>query len=255
MIWQKCERGIWLVNWDKGIIMSPPCGLKSCESCAKRKRKLTALRILKQASILDQTHDAWFYTITPTPHAIYEGYSQKLMADGWSKLRKRLSRRYPKPFHWVCVREMTKGKKEYTDAPPFLHMHIMVWVRYDYEPLLTAKLSDISTELGIGWRCLVGTKERPDLPLIGAREAYYMAKYAGKPTEMDENGDLVSEAIPRAISFSQTFVDSLEEKAVSEGWMILHADDSSVERVAEWHDCEVKNLHMIKGKIDHKSGL
>jgi len=172
MLWKKCDKGIWLVNWDKQVIVSPPCGLKSCDECAKKRRKAIALRILKTVSDLGNHHDTWFYTITPNSGAIYDNATAKLMANGWSKLRKRLARRYGKNLYWVCVREMSKGAMEFTDAPPFVHMHIIVHIPCDYEPLLTQKLSEISIELGIGWKCLVGTKDNPDYPLRSSREAF-----------------------------------------------------------------------------------
>jgi len=250
-MWKKCERGIWLVNWKKRQIYSPPCGLKACPDCSKRNRKKIALRILRQWSSLEKTHDAWFYTITPNSDAVRGGTSASVMRAGWSKLRKRLSRRYPKSFRWVCVREMTKGAKVYTDAPPFIHMHVIVFIPFDYEPILTERLSAISVQLGIGWKCLVGTKERPDMPLSGQREAYYVAKYATKQLVADEDGNISNMAIPRAISWSQNF-GQLEEKRESEGWAVLHADDSSIERVAEYHDCSIKNLHLIKGVISYR---
>jgi len=147
---------------------------------------------------------------------------------------------------------MTKGSKVYTDAPPFIHMHIILFVPFDYEPILTEKLSAISVQLGIGWKCLVGTKERPDMPLSGSREAYYVAKYATKQLVTSEDGSVANMAIPRAISWSQNFC-TVEEKQPSEGWSLLHADDSSIEKVAEYHDCSVKNLHLIKGVISYIS--
>lgn len=251
-IWRKCERGIWLVNWEKSQIYSPPCGLKACPICSKRNRKMIALRILKQWARLEGTHEAWFYTITPTSASVYDGTTNRVMRAGWAKLRKRLNRRYPKLFYWVCVRELTKGAKEFTNAPPFVHMHIIVFLEKVAKPILTQELSEISTSLGIGWKCLVGNKERPDKPLLGNRECFYVAKYATKQLVKDESGDLSNLAIPRAISWSQNF-PKLEENRDSEGWERLLADDFSIEKVARFHSCRVQNLHLIKGIISYKN--
>lgn len=236
MAWIKCDKSIWLVNHELGMVISPPCGLKSCKRCAKRRRKLIVMRILSQMTMLEKTHVFYFYTITPNNKDIWAKDTRQTFQKGWERLRKRLNRRFNGELYWVLAKEMTKGSGEYTNAPPFVHGHVIIGVEQHTNFIFvgTDELSEMCKEVGLGWVCLVGHEDSKDLPMKGMREARYVAKYSTK-MNLDDYGNVIPEEnIPRAIAWSRNW-EQLPEPELSEQnyWELLNITDESVHGFVE----------------------
>lgn len=231
-MWKKCEHGIWLVNHKLGIVASPPCGMKTCESCAKKRRKLIVMRIMAQITELQKTHDFWFYTVTPASADIWARNTRKSFQKGWELLRKRLNRRFRGKIYWVLAKEMSKGKKEFTNAPPFVHGHIIIGIdRYNnFIPVHTWELSQMCESVGLGYICMVGHEEAENVPMNGLREARYVGKYVTKTHIDGENGELIEANIPRAIAWSRNWAELGEmiPKNDDSQWELLNLADVSV---------------------------
>lgn len=231
MSWIKCKKSIWLVNHDLGIVISPPCGLKECEKCAKRRRKLIIMRIMAQITALENTHVFYFYTITPNNADIWARRTKQTFQKGWELLRKRLNRRFRGEIFWVMCKEMSKGSGEYTNAPPFVHGHIIIGMekKTNFVFVGTEELSEMCDEVGLGYICLVGHEDAKDLPIEGLREARYVGKYVSK-VNRDEDGNIIKDDnIPRAIAWSRNWLKINEEESeIDNAWEILNITDESV---------------------------
>lgn len=233
-MWIKCKKGVWLVNHEKKTIISPPCGLKSCPSCSKKRKKVIVLRILSLMDKMQYSHKFWFLTITPHSKAIWARQSEKNLRDGWSKMRKRINRLLKGQIFWVMTREYTKGSGEFTDAPEFVHGHIIIGYPTTNDSILTEALKDIATACGMGWAVHVGTKQDKDLPIKSVREAWYIAKYAVK---IDLEGRL-----QRTIAWSRNFPELGDSPQKAEGWEFLNQTDDSVKRYANLLRYDIKVL-------------
>lgn len=121
---QKCKGGVWLQSWDdiRGatrIFYSPPCGLKSCPTCAKLKQLSHIARI---AIVVRHHNDKHWYFLTVTARAKYHKTKDiegglKSLRHAWSIARKRINRRY-KFVTWVKVFERHKSG--------MYHLHIII---------------------------------------------------------------------------------------------------------------------------------
>lgn len=239
MTFVKCERGIWLVNHEKKVIISPPCNLKSCPQCAKRKKKVIVLRIMALQEMRKDTHKFWFLTLTPHGSAIWNEWSEKNMTNGWSRLRKRLNRRLKGQVYWVLTKEYTTGDGRYTKAPPFMHYHIILAYPNTNDPILTTELKRLCRECGMGFMARVGGKESKDLPITSVKMLWYMAKYGAKYYAVYN--------MKRAISWSQNWDELGDAPQTSEGWQFLNMTDRGIRIYANMLHYSVKVLDEDEG--------
>jgi len=242
MAYIKCEGGIWMVNHDKKIIISPPCGLKSCPKCAKRMKKIIVLRILQMMDDRKESHHFWFWTLTPHSSAIWGEWSEKNMSKAWAKLRKRINRRLKNQIFWVVTKEYTKGEGEFTDAPPFIHYHLIIGYHTSNKPILTEELKKMATQCGMGYMALVGTKETKDVHITSIKFAWYIAKYASK--------HYTAYRMRRAIIWSQNVRELGELPPKSDGWVFLNMSDIGVKRYSKLLKYKVTAMDDITGNGD-----
>jgi len=237
----KCERGIWMVNHEKKLIISPPCNLKSCPKCSKRRKKIIVLRILDLSEKRKETHKFWFWTLTPHGSAIWNEWSEKNMSSGWSRLRKRLNRQLKGQIYWVVTKEYSKGEGRYTKAPPFIHYHIIIGYPTTNDPILTTELKRLCAECGMGYMARVGSKENKDTSITSVKFMWYVAKYATK--------DYSVYRMKRAIQWSQNFPQLGHEQPKSDGWQFLNMTDRGIRIYANTMKYSVKALDSDEGAI------
>jgi hypothetical protein len=162
---------------------------------------------------IENTPDTKWYFATITMHKNWHGLGntprvRQVMQAGWSKLRKRMARRW-KGLMWIKVIEFHKS------GTP--HIHLVIGISNHYKRHIKTKwLKDNAVSCGLGYMALVGTKGARDLPLdtIGAHNtAFYVAGYVGK-------GDMIG---IRALAYSEGFpevppyLDSDLEQWIYEG--------------------------------------
>lgn len=241
MAFEKCERGVWLVNHEKKTIISPPCNLKSCEKCAKRKKKVIVLRIMQMMDDRQNTHKFWFWTLTPHGSAIWGEWSEKNMASGWSRLRKRLNRQLKNEIFWVMTKEYTTGSGRYTKAPPFMHYHVIIGYHTSNDPILTTELKRLCAECGIGYMARVGGKKSKDLPIKDVKYAWYVAKYATK--------NYTAYKMRRAIAWSRNVRELGDAPPKSDGWQFLNMTDRGIRIYANTMKYSVRALDSQEGAI------
>ena len=151
--------GCWeFINKETGEKVKFYCKQWKCPRCGKTKQK-KLINDVKQAA---QDYKLFrFVTITLPAELRSEDFTtqNKYIKDSWSKLRKRLARKY-KGFRYIWILERHK------DGTP--HMHILV---SHYIPQRT--LSDICAEVGLGK--IVDIRRVKDNKI-----ASYIAKYVAK---------------------------------------------------------------------------
>lgn len=235
---KKCDKGIWLINHTTKTVYSPPCGLKSCPSCAKKMRREAVHRILKQIANTQQTHKWWFWTITPSQESIWSETSQRNLQRGWERLRHRLMRKWHGEIYWVLSKEYTKGTGEFKigdkEPPPFVHAHIIIGHAIGEDEIYTRELKDLCHKLGLGYMALVGVKGKRNKPIEGNKEANYMSKYLSKHDE--------EKRIARTNAWSRNFnMLRAETSATRSEWELLNIEDESVEEFCEDNSFTIRN--------------
>jgi hypothetical protein len=192
-----------------------------------------------------ESHKFWFLTITPHSSAIWGQWSEKNLSKGWSKLRKRLNRRLRGQVFWVMVKEWSKGEGEFTDAPPFMHYHVIIGYHTANDPILTEELKDMSTACGMGWAVRVGSKELKDVHITSIKFAWYVAKYCMKHYE--------DYLMRRAISWSQNWDELGGDMPKSEGWEFLNMTDLGVGRYAKLLRYKITVMDDTIGYVDNEN--
>lgn len=191
-----CANAVWFslldYNTATKFYYSPLCKRKKCPTCAKIRKLQIALRI-KHA--IETTPDTKWYFCTITMHKNWHGVGntprvRQVMQSGWSKLRKRMARRW-KGLLWVKVIEIHQD-----DTP---HIHFIIGISNHYKRhIKTTWLKKNATTCGLGYIALVGTKEDKDASLDSDQahnKAFYVAKYVSK-------GEMIG---IRAIAWSYEF--------------------------------------------------
>jgi hypothetical protein len=191
-----CANAVWFSMLDyetaTKYYYSPLCKRKACPTCAKIRKLQIALRIKNAIATTDNT--TWYFA-TITMHKNWHGMGntpqvRKVMQSGWSRLRKRMARRW-KGLLWVKVIEFHKS------GTP--HIHLVIGISSHYKRhIKTRWLKDNAVACGLGYMALVGVKGEKDQPLdsdTGHNTAFYIAGYVGK-------GDMIG---IRALSYSEEF--------------------------------------------------
>lgn len=179
---KQCDNGIWLkadtdIMGASQVWYSPPCKLKSCEECSKKRRVSIVVRIM---SCVHNNPDMYWYFVTftsrPKVHkTMTSEQSKKVLQSAWSRLRKRLNRRFKQLF-WVKVWERHKSG--------IFHLHAIIGTNI---PMSQRYIKENAFETGMGYQI-------KRIPLEGNNHVWYVAKYS---TKTNVSG--------RAIDWSQNF--------------------------------------------------
>ena len=177
-----CKNGVWLQAWEgdygeRRLFFSPPCKLKSCEACSRAKRFYHVARIATQ---VESEPDLHWYFVTATARAKYHkagnvDESLNSLRASWSRVRKRLNRRFSLVL-WVKVYERHKSG--------IYHLHALIGVN---GRLSERYIRKIFFQTGAGYMI-----KRKILEAV--YHVRYVAKYATK-----------SDVPIRAIEYSRNF--------------------------------------------------
>ncbi len=219
-----CSGGVWFSKIDQSsatqTFYSPLCKRKSCVNCAKIRKLQIAWRIRHAIATVENTN--WYFC-TLTMDKKWHGAGntprvRKVMQSGWSRLRKRMARRW-RGLLWVKVIELHE-----TDTP---HIHFIVGISTHYKRQVKTKwLKDSARACGLGYIALVGTRATKDKPM-DAEDAhnmtYYMTKYVSK-------GEVIG---IRALAYCKDFppAPAMNEKDVY-NW-VYEGREPNFERLAD----------------------
>lgn len=226
-----CAGGVWFSQISretaKHIFYSPLCKRKSCPTCAKIRKLQIAIRIRHSIATVPDTQ--WYFC-TVTLDGIWHGGGntkrvRQVMQQGWSKLRKRMNRRW-KGILWVKVLELHED-----DTP---HLHFIIGISSHYKRHIRTKwLKDNAKTCGLGFIALVGTKEKKDVPMDADEEynkSWYVAKYVAK-------GETIG---IRAIAWSENFPPLPPFEGDDMGYWDYEGRSPDFERLAGFIEIEYK---------------
>lgn len=238
-----CNGAVWFSKLDvmnaTQFFYSPLCKRKSCPTCAKIRKLQVSLRIRHAIETTDKTK--WYFcTITMSEKWHGAGNTKRVrsvMQGGWSRLRKRMSRRW-KGLLWVKVIEL------HEDGTP--HIHFIIGISEHYKNHIKSKwLKDNAKTCGLGYIALVGTKEEKDVPMdsdMSYTKSWYVAKYVAKGETIGIRAIAWSENFPPLPPFLESDLENWNYEGRSPDFM----------RLAEHVDIEYKTERNLIDELERE---